>query len=97
MNEVTKPTMPEVTARAADQESKVRLVFMAALDSVAGANDRAMATPLAGRSVERGVEVGITWQHRCEEGASGGCHPRLVRCWVYPVGSGEKFRVKEQR
>ena len=41
-------------------------------------NVRAMATPLAGCGVERGVDVGITWRHRREEGASGGCHPRLV-------------------
>lgn len=42
-------------------------------------NVRAMTTPLAGCSVERGVGVGITWRHRREEGASGGGHPRLVR------------------
>lgn len=48
-------------------------------------NVRAMATPLAGCSDERGVDVGITWRHRREEGASGGCHPRLVRPLVVVV------------
>ena len=44
-------------------------------------NDQAMATPLAGASVDRGVDVEVRWSMENRR-ASGGCHPRLVRLVV---------------
>jgi len=40
-----------------------------------------MATPLAGASVDRGVDVEVRWSMENRR-ASGGFHPRLVRLVV---------------
>ena len=47
-------------------------------------NVQAMATTLAGASVERGVEVVATWKHVNKE-ASGGCHARLIGLLVFEI------------